>query len=192
MANRTGNSNAFDLIDGATAYSGYLGDTQYAYDAGVMILPVASETSLTVQVRQHGGYGTRRVTFDVAKQGNPPIVPAPDNTLRDTLVSTAVSVPTPTQNPNTGTFNWRVKGQYDYVTSSNPRIPGVHMLPTISYPYPTPVQDAISAQTFSSQTPEQVANQMIQDDSVLSTKWAWTLTSYPSNLLMNPELLGGD
>lgn len=187
------NVNAFDLVDGQSSYSKYNADSIYSFDPGTMVLPVASETSLTVTVRQHGGYGTRTVQFDIQKQGNPPVIPGAAETVgADRLVSSIVNVNTPSPNPSTGGMNWTVKGEYQYVTRSNPKIPGLDILPAVAYPYPLPAQDAIAQQTFSGTNQARVQEEWIQKGVILGTPWAWTVTSYPSDLLANPILLLGD
>lgn len=191
MATVRGNPNAFDLVDGASTYGRFDADSDFQYASGVMILPVASELSTTVQVRQHGGYGTRTVKFDIAKQGNPPVIPAAtDKVGNDRLLSTSLVVSTPAPNPNTGGYNWSARGVYEYATAEDPRIPGSSLFPTVSYPYLNPSQDAIAAKTFGSQSPEAVSNRMIESGAIFKSKWVWAATVYPSNLLGNPVIIG--
>lgn len=186
-----GNTGAIDLIDGASTYTGFDTNSQYSYDPGVMVLPVASEASLTVTVRQHGGYGKRSVTFDITKTGNPPVVPSAEDTVgNDKLVSARIDIPTPTPNIPTGGYDWAVRGQYEYVTTRQPRIPGAAVFPAVSYPYPLEAQDVIASVSVGNLTPTQYQSQLKSTNIIVQDKWLWPLTVYPSNLLGNPSLIG--
>lgn len=186
-----GNQGAFDLIDGASSYGRFNSISDYSYDAGVLILPVASEAALTTTVRTHGGMGTRRVSFNAAKQGNPPVVPSAEDFVGNDRLNTArLLVNTATPNPNTGGYNWTISGEYTYTTTESPRIPGQSMFPAVSYPYPNPTQDVIASGTFKSETPEQVALKMRAAGTILQSEWIWPITTFPSNLLGNPILIG--
>lgn len=191
MPTLRGNPNAFDLTDGPSTYGRFDSDSDYQYASGLMILPVASELSATVQVRQHGGYGTRTVTFDVAKQGNPPVIPAASEYVgNDRLLGTSLIVSTPSPNSTTGGYNWTIKGTYTYATAESPRIPGESMFPTVGYPYPNPAQDEIAARSFGYLDPENYAERMKSEGDILTDNWIWAATMYPSNLLGNPVIIG--
>ncbi len=181
---------AFDLVDGQASYTRYNADSVYSFEPGTLILPVASESALTVTVRQHGGFGTRTVQFDIQKQGNPPVIPGSAELVgNDRLISSVVNVATPAPNPSNGGMNWRVQGEYKYITRSDPRVPGMDILPAVAYPFPLPAQDTIAQQTFAGTNQTAVQNYWRQNNTILNTPWAWTVTSYPSNLLANPLLL---
>jgi len=184
-----GNDDAYD-IPGQTAYKRYAVDNVNNYDAGVMVLPVGSEASATVTVRVHGGYGQRTVKYTIAKQGNPPVVPLPSLTVgADVLIDAVVNVPTPTPNPQTGGYDWTVQGQYNYVTSGTSRVFGTDILPVTSYPYVNITQDSIAALSIQSQGAQGLSDELKESNAIATGGWIWPLTVFPSNLLMNPNLL---
>lgn len=181
---------AFDVAE-ASNYVRYKVDNRHTYDPGTITLPVASETSLSVTVRQHGGQSQRIVDFDVAKAGNPPVLPGPvvQGTV-DKLQSAEVNIETPSPDSKSGGYNWKAKGRYVY-SANGARVPGEDMLPQTGYPFPT-LQDQYAVQTLAGQTPVGLANTLDRGQFLYSGGWLWPLTVYPSNFLMNPELIGGD
>lgn len=121
VSGTSGRSTSRQPYDGnPRAYTGgYEHVTDHEYDPGVLVLPVASSASKTVKVRVHGGYSVRRVKFDVARDGNPPVIPEPTDiegvTRSDILVSCVVSAPLPFPNFTTGSQTWQVQGEYVFV-----------------------------------------------------------------------------
>lgn len=185
-----GNTGAYDIA-GQSAYRDYDVDNVSTYDPGVIVLPVASETGSAVKVRVHGGVGKYKTTFNIAKQGNPPVVPLPKDTNGDdALVASWVNVETPTPNEQSGGYDWIVRGEYEYCTVGPPRIFGTSMLPVVSYPYVNIRQDLLGASTLQGQPPEVLQNSIETQNQLVTGGWLWPILSYPSNLLMNPNLLG--
>lgn len=185
-----GNEDAYDIA-GQSSYSQYKVDNVSGFDPGVLVLPVASETSNSVQVRCHGGLSTRRVTFDIRKQGNPPVIPLPsDNVGVDVLTSAEVNVLTPSPDLQSGGYDWTVKGEYLYVTEGEARVFGVDQLPLTSYPYINERQDTIAAESLLGRTPITLSSEIKQAHLVVTGGWVWPIMTYPTNLLMNPNLLG--
>jgi len=184
-----GNTDAYD-IPAKSAYKKYNVDNVHTISPGLLILPVASETAETVTVRVHGGFEKRTVSFDIAKQGNPPVIPLPADTELDTLVNSEVNVITPSPDETTGGYNWTVKGQYEYVTTGTIRKFGVDQLPVTGYPFMNPRQDIVAAQSLSQggDTITLEAN-LVQAQVVAQGGWLWPFTIYPSNMLMNPNLI---
>lgn len=201
-----GNPDALD-INQAKDYTSYDVDTEYLYDPGFMVLPVASVAAKTVKVQYHGGHGKRIVKFAASKRGNPPVVPAPGNINEvtvvvdpitnvqstivneaDTLVGASAVVPIPVINTQTGSYDWRIAGTYVYVTKDDPRIPGRDQLPTAGRPAPVQPQDTIAQATLNgASTLEQVDNRIALNDLQAGT-YIWPFTVYPANWF-NPNLL---
>lgn len=184
-----GNENAYDIA-GQSSYSQYKVDNVTGFDPGVLVLPVASETSQSVQVRCHGGLSTRTVTFDIRKQGNPPVVPLPENVGTDVLTSAEVNVLTPSPDLQSGGYDWTVKGSYSFVTEGECTVFGVDQLPLVSYPYINERQDTLAAESLKGRTAITLASEIKQAHLVVTGGWVWPLTTYPTNLLMNPNLIG--
>lgn len=143
MADPIGNPNAFD-IQSAEAYTGYRQSSNYEYDPGVFVLPVASRTPKVVVGRVHAGLGMRTVKVAASKRGSPPIIPAATDTDQDTLIHASVNLPLPAFLTDSPGYHWTVTGTYSYVTTGDggPRIPGKSYLPAGQYPFPLPLQDA--------------------------------------------------
>jgi hypothetical protein len=185
-----GNTNAFDEA-GATAYRDYDVDNVSTYDPGVLVLPVASEAGLAVKVRVHGGVGKYKTTFAISKQGNPPVVPLPKETQgNDSLTASWVNVETPTPNETSGGYDWIVRGEYEYSTVGSPRVFGTDMLPVVSYPFTNARQDLLAAASLQGQPPTVLQNSIGTQNQLMTGGWLWPIMTYPSNLLMNPVLLG--
>lgn len=184
-----GSNEAYDL-GARSAYVNYDVDNVTSVSSGLLVLPVASESATTVTVRVHGGLGKRTVKFDIAKRGNPPVIPLPADTASDTLINSQVNVITPHPDDTTGGYNWAVQGTYEYITTGTLRQFGVDQLPVTAYPYMNIRQDAMATQAIqnygSSVSMEQ---EMIQSGAVPQGDWIWPLTVYPSNMLMNPNLI---
>lgn len=184
-----GNPGAYDLA-GQTAYRDYKADNVSTYDPGVLVLPVASEAGLAVRVRVHGGIGKYKTTFAVAKQGNPPVIPMPEETVgNDQLTASWVNVETPTPNETSGGYDWIVHGEYEYATVGPPREFGIDQLPILSYPYTNLRQDLLAASSLQGQNPNVLSASIKSDNLLITGGWLWPILSYPSNLLMNPGLL---
>lgn len=185
-----GTPDSFDLAD-QSAYIRYAANQEHKYDPGVFVLPVASETSSAVVVRCHGGVGSRVVTFDLKKQGNPPVAPAPSLTIgTERLVAASVSVPTPSPNPQIGSYDWNLRGTYVYYDTSDPRIPGRDQLPAVSFPFVNPAQDSLAAQSLQGRETETFENEMISAGVLQGGGLLWPITVYPSKMMMNPLTLG--
>ena len=184
-----GSNEAYDL-GGKSAYVTYDVDNITSVSSGLLVLPVASETAETVTVRVHGGMGKRVVKFDIAKKGNPPVIPLPADTASDTLVNSQVNVITPHPDDTTGSYNWAIQGTYEYVTTGTLRQFGVDQIPVTGYPYSNPRQDALAGDAIANfGDPVSMEQQMIQSAAVPQGNWIWPLTVYPSNMLMNPNLI---
>lgn len=141
-----GNANAFDLNQ-AQEYIGYRQITDYEYDPGVFVLPIASREAKTIAARVHGGVGYRKVNVAASKRGGPPILPAAADTDRDVLVGCTINLPLPSFHGDSPNYTWTAGGSYTYVTAGKPRIPGRDMLPAGQYPFPLPLQDAVASET---------------------------------------------
>lgn len=183
-------TNSYDF-PGSSAYRKYEVNNVHRIISGVLVLPVASESSQSVQVRMHGGQGVRRIKFDIAKEGNPPVVPLPSDTVGDdALISADVNILTPTPNDQLGSYNWIVRGEYEYMTVGAAREMGADQLPLTSYPYLNIRQDMIAGASLSGKTPAQLESELIQTNALTVGGWLWPLTVFPSNLCMNPNLIG--
>lgn len=188
----TGNPNAFDLRGGHD-YTGYRQATDFDYDPGVFVLPLASRTPQTVIVRVHGGLGTRVVNVAASKRGSPPILPAAVDTDQDTLIGCSVNIPLPAFNHNSPGFDWAATGTYVYVTTGRggPRIPGKSMLPAGQYPFPLPMQDAaVEMLAQSGEGVNQVAKGLPQ--AILAGSVMWPFTVYPPQFFNNIVLRSSD
>jgi len=182
-----GNNRAYDLAE-ATNYQDYTVDNVHEYDPGLFVLPVASEVSETVTVRVHGGYGKRIIKYNIAKTGNPPVVPMPKATVGDdTLVSSVIHAPTPIPNLANGNYDWTVSGTYIYVNAGGSRVPGETTLPAVGYPYSIAVQDARAQQ--SGQTEDEIITEIKVNNLIMDGGWVWPLVSFPTTLMMNPNLI---
>lgn len=190
QAQFVGNTGAYDEAQ-ATAYQDYRVDNVSTFDPGVLVLPVASEVGLAVKVRVHGGVGKYKTTFAIAKQGNPPVVPLPKAEVGDdALTASWVNVETPTPNEPSGGYNWIVRGEYEYSTVGSPREFGTDQLPIVAYPFTNARQDAIAAASLQGQSLNTLAASIDTEGLLATGGWLWPILSYPSNLLMNPNLLG--
>lgn len=130
-----------------TAYGTEYERHSHEYDAGLIVMPAASRTAAHRVIRTHGGLSTRRVMFDLSREGRPPMIPRAQDTSTDTLL-TATAMPTrPLATGNTGNLIFGVKGEYLFVSSS-PRVPGVNALPTGAYPHPIEPTDTIAHAMF--------------------------------------------
>lgn len=119
----------------------------HEYDAGLIVMPAASREPAHRVIRTHGGLSMRRVTFDVSRQGRPPVIPSAQDTATDTLL-TAVAAPIrPLPSPQSGNLTFGVKGEYLFVSSA-PRIPGTNALPTGAFPHPVEPTGAIARGMF--------------------------------------------
>lgn len=185
-----GNQDAFEIGE-ASSYSRYKADTTHEFKPGVMILPVASEAGRAVVVQMHGPISQRIVTFDVAKEGNPPVVPAPSTQWGDEYLSVAsVTIPTPIPNMTNSGYNWAVKGQYIYVKTGAGLQPGVNDLSTVGYPYLNPAQDGLAQQSIGSMSLSSFKRTLIDSSAINTGQYIWPLTVYPSDMLMNPLTRG--
>lgn len=180
-----GNPDAFDRNQ-SNSYRHYHTDSQYTYDPGVMVLPVANATPTTVKVRYHGGHGTRTVEFDAMKNRNPPIIPAPQDTTRDVLIGASVNLPIPIPDATNNGYVWRASGKYTYVTNNTPRIPGEDFLPLVQHPYPVP-QDEVALGMLGDQSVESLQNQIQASDFERGT-YLWPLTIMPK-IFFNPAMV---
>lgn len=186
-----GNPDAFDQR-AAADYLMYRSNSSFGYDAGVVVLPVASRTSKTVTVRLHGGYGMRKVDVTAAKRGAPPILPAAVDTDKDTLISCEINVPLPAVSGNSATFDWVATGSYLFVTThaDGARVPGRDYLPAGQYPFPTPLQDrAVEALSESGDGVRDVGAQLMEDRTLIPTSnFVWPFAVLPP-AFFNPILL---
>lgn len=180
-----GNADAWDR-EQANAYRGFESDSDFSYDPGVMVLPVASQDPKTVKVRFHGGFSKRVVSFTARKNGNPPVVPAPDDTDRETLVMATVTVKTPVPDTTNNGYVWFVSGNYTYYNNDKPRIPGEDFLPAISRPYPVP-QDAVGQEMLRGTSLEALQNNISSSDFDRGT-YLWPFTVMPK-IFFNPNLV---
>jgi hypothetical protein len=183
-----GNPDAFDVKQGHE-YLGYRQNSEYSYESGVFVLPLASREPQTVIVRVHGGLGVRRVNVAASKRGGPPILPAAVDTDRDTLISCTVNVPLPAIIQDAPSFNWTVTGEYLYVTTGikGPRVPGKDFLPAGQYPFPLPLQDAaVEVLSAGGAGMEAVAATLVS--TIPSGGYLWPFTTYPPQF-MNSILL---
>lgn len=145
----------------ASSYRDTAVDSTHAYDAGILILPVASLTPKTAKCRVHGGYGLRRASFAGIKKDTPPILPTARDIrdpitgdVVDTLVSAALVIKQPTPNPTGLGYDWSVSGEYVYVTTrpaadGGPRVPGLSVLPATRLPFPITPQDPAATSLIS-------------------------------------------
>lgn len=180
-----GNDYAYDRAS-SNAYRSFDTDNVYDYDSGVMVLPVGSKTAATVTVRYHGGFGTRRVRFSTVKNGNPPVLPAPNDTAYDKLISAHISLPIPVPDHATNGFVWAAQGEYKYVTSGTPRIPGRDYFPIVPRPYAVP-QDNVSAAAIQGTTLNTLANN-IQSSDFQSGTYQWPFIIMPP-VFFNSDLV---
>lgn len=124
--NQTSQSTLQPLDGGPQHYkSGFPQSTTFDYDPGVLMLPVAGETSKVVKVRIHGGYSTRRVAFNVVRENNPPIIPKPEDITNastgrnEVLVGCNLDIPLPSESPTKVGLTWQVRGEYVFVETGD-------------------------------------------------------------------------
>lgn len=185
-----GNQDAFEIGDSG-AYSRYKAETTHEFKPGVLILPVASESGRAVVVQMHGAISQRIINFDIAKQGNPPVVPAPSTQWGHEFLSVAsVTIPTPIPNMNNSGYDWAVRGRYVYVNTTRGIQPGVDNLSTVGYPYPNPDQDSMAQTSIGSSSLASFKQTLIDSQAINRGSYIWPLTIYPSDMLMNPLTRG--
>lgn len=180
---------------------GYPHTTTHEYDPGVLVLPVASSTSKVVKVRVHGGYSIRRVAFDVVRNNNPPIIPKPEDIVGDKrtdyLTACTISTPLPIETNTTGGLQWKVMGEYTFVTAGKTdadpaaRVPGEDLLPLGGYPYPLGLVDSIGNAALTLTGGNLQAYSDLQIPLVATDQHVWPFTSLPP-YTFNPDLLQGE
>jgi hypothetical protein len=180
-----GNDFAFDRAQ-SNNYRKYQTDSTFTYDPGVMVLPVASDTPMTVTVRYHGGYGTRTVAFDAMKNGNPPILPAANDTDDDKLIGATINVGIPIPDTINNGYIWSAQGTYRFVTLDDPRIPGRDYFPAVQRPYAVP-QDDVALGMLGGGTIDDVKDSITPSDFQRGT-YSWPFTIYP-DIFFNAKLI---
>jgi hypothetical protein len=183
-----GNPDAFDVRQ-ASHYLRYRQNTSYAYDPGVFVMAVASRTPKTVVARVHGGYGVRKVDVDAAKRGSPPILPAANDTDRDTLIGCVINIPLPAISSSSPEYDWVASGSYLFVTTheDGPRVPGKDYLPAGQYPFPTPYQDRAIEAIYASGDSVQTVGDALPGQ-IPSGNYVWPYAIMPP-AFFNPILL---
>lgn len=184
-----------EAFDGGPQHyrAGFPQTTAFEYDPGVLVLPVASETSAAVKVRVHGGYTVRRVNFDVVRANNPPIIPKPEDiansaTGRDeVLVSCNLDIPLPSETPNDTGLTWQVRGEYVFV-ETKARVPGTDLLPLGGYPYSLGNVDQLAGAAYQAASGNLQALSELMKPLVASDKHLWPITVLPP-FVFNGNLL---
>ena len=121
-------------------YSDYHQDNHYTYDTGLLALPVAGAESAVKIIRLHGGYGTRKLDFNMSRQGRPPIVPTMVDTPNDTFLGGSLGCALPSASQNSQGYTWTVGGEYTFIQTT-PRIVGLNTFPVGTYPGSMTTQD---------------------------------------------------
>lgn len=108
----------------ALLYRKYGGTNDYILSSGAFALPVAEPVPTdpvtlaswtpVVVVQAFAPYRTRTVSFDVEKQGSPPMIPAPEDAGPHTFLEGGIRFSTPAINSDAKTSTWRVEGKYTY------------------------------------------------------------------------------
>lgn len=126
---------------------------EYEDVSGLRVVARCAPGASPKVIRVHADYGRRTVSFDTARAGRPPIVPAAGNITvgtktTDIYLGGTFTLPLPIPDGKGG-YGWRVAGTYTYLQVTN-RVPGVNAIPTGGLPYPVVPTD-------------QIANQMMLD-----------------------------
>lgn len=188
----TGDSNPFTNVSPAQNYSrGYEQDHRYDYDSGVVVMPVAQRTAKHRRIRLHGGLGMRVVEWKATSEGKPPVIPTPQNTSNDVILSSTIHAELPIPKPTAGVYQFTARGTYTYV-QVEPRIAGTNALPTGIFPFPVDPMDTIAfgyvGETLDSQS---ITNMATMDAAVAaienavlgdgSTPFSWPFTVFPTS-----------
>lgn len=120
----------------ADGYLRYGQDHRFEHALGTLVAPSANRTGSARLLRVCGPYGTRIVSFDAARVGMPPQIPAAADTEGDTYAGSTVSLPLPVLNAQTGLWTFKAAGELLYL-QNGPRVPGVDPFPTGGYPWST-------------------------------------------------------
>lgn len=164
---------------------------RYEYDSGVVVCPVASRTPGHRRIRLHGGVGMRVVKWSAERSGKPPIVPSHADTINDTLLSSTVNAQLPIPQPQSGTYLFRMSGEYVFVQTS-PRLLGTNAIPTGLHPFPVEPMDGMAEQMIGSALAQYgTINDLATFDSAMqavankisnsgATDYVWPITVIPT------------
>lgn len=121
--------------------------SEYSRMEGLLAIPVLGPaTTGPVIVRVHAPYGFREVNFEYAKEGSPPLMPAPadiktgyssEQETNDYIASSLIELPAPVVS-GSGKLIFGARGTYLYIQNGEPR--GTESNFGIDgHPFPTPV-----------------------------------------------------
>ena len=112
-------------------YCQYINDFNYRYESGYLVLPIATaapdETTATqteidnyrpyVAVKVHQPFTIRKQKFSAIKSLTPPVIPKPDPTQGDVILSHSIScpLPQPIQHQSGNGFQYSIAGEYTFV-----------------------------------------------------------------------------
>jgi len=179
-----------DNLRSGQEYEKYEQDSNFDYDTGVVVMPVAGRSPRFRRIRLHGGYGKRIVKFHAIRKEKPPVIPQMTDTTYDKFLGGEVIASLPVQNPQSGAFTFEMHGRYVFVQAS-PRIVGVNTIPTGGYPYPLIPTDKMAsdlaqptmsaAPTFlSAANPQDAAAQHLSSVVIRADgQYAWLFTMIP-------------
>lgn len=167
----------------------------HEYDAGLIVMPAASRTPAHRVIRTHGGMSTRRVNFNLSRQGRPPMIPRAEDTATETLLTAVAEPVRPMATGQSGNLIFGVRGEYLFVSSA-PRVPGVNALPTGAYPHPVEPVGTIANAMFGQFLAQQAPPFTVADYDALCSAlvavaearggsngtltYVWPLTCYPA------------
>ena len=154
---------------------------------GVVVSPSANRDGDARLLRVHGRAAVRRVRWSASRAGAPPVMPIPEDTARDTLVSARVAVSAPQPNMQTMHYMFAASGEYLYL-QNDPRIVGTDPLPTGGQPYPLPDFDFVAVTRYASDIGAAQGTDNPEEALVISAgarfsgsaDEGWYLTGYPA------------
>lgn len=134
------------VVNDTNAYRDYKGqyqESEYTYDPGYLIMPVADGGY--IKVRVHQGIGTRTVNWSSVKNNNPPVIPTASdiysvsspNTKTAEIVGATMSLPMPVPAAEGDGYNWVVKGSYEYILTTPQAFDGTAGVSTGAQPVVT-------------------------------------------------------
>lgn len=176
----------------AGAYNKYALNSEYTYDEGTLVLPVAGVAgSLPRIVRTHAPIGYRTVKFDAHKTRCPPMFPkiATNTPAGDVFLCGNLNLPLPYLGTDQSQRIYQVTGEYKYVQAQGVRGSDPNTIwETGEYPFATPLIEMMEIMSPS------FANENVspptgpKEPNWKATDWKWFNTSICS-FFMSDKLI---
>ncbi len=181
-------------------YSQYTQAHEYGQTTGTVIAPSSNRSGTARVLRLGCAYGTRTVSFQATRNGMPPILPTPTDTVGDTFVSGSVTLPLPVPDSRGGGYTFRGHGVYTYLQNEL-RVPGTDPLPTGAYPFST-TADFVATErlgvlsgfyaAMTDPAPDAALLVLAGDESFDddNPQYGWHLTGFPTQAFTTTTLSG--